>query len=200
MPISKNLPGIATIKILFFALLIIVPFKIASAVTPPPQFVLFDNTSYPNSQSVFDASGMLRATVVYLQSTGPEICTADGCPNAPTETQFKQSLVAYVTRYQTSNTIVFDYENLVVSSENSAAAANNCSGFVETDDPMGTRGLSKRQDRRVRLRLEQQLCFQTVQMDSIRFVPSCIEAPAIHSTSLLRRCISGLDRDQRSER
>lgn len=96
----------------------------ASAATPA-KFLIYDNTSYPNSQQVFDTAGMLRATVMYTQSTWPGTCNSTGCPNAPTESQFKADLAAYVGEFHSTNLIIFDYENLVISAESSTAAANN---------------------------------------------------------------------------
>lgn len=92
--------------------------------TPSP-FVMYDNTYYPNSSAVFETAGTLRAAVMYSQSTWPGTCTSTGCPSAPTQAQFQASLLAYVKEYGTSNAIIFDYENLVVSEETSTAAANN---------------------------------------------------------------------------
>lgn len=91
--------------------------------TPP--FIVFDNTYYPNSTSVFDAAGTLRATVMYSQSTWPGTCNSTGCPNAPSESTFKADVSAYVTEFGSSNVIIFDYENLVLSAESSTAAATN---------------------------------------------------------------------------
>ncbi|GGG83624.1 CBM96 family carbohydrate-binding protein [Edaphobacter dinghuensis] len=90
----------------------------------PPHFLIYDNTFYPNSQQVFDSAGALRATVMYSQATWPGTCTSTGCPNAPTETQLKQDLTAYVSEFHNSNVIIFDYENLVLSAESSTGAAN----------------------------------------------------------------------------
>jgi len=91
--------------------------------TPP--FIVFDNTYYPNSASVFDAAGALRATVMYSQSTWPGTCNSTGCPNAPSESTFKADVTAYVNEFGSSNVIIFDYENLVLSAESSTAAATN---------------------------------------------------------------------------
>ena len=98
------------------------PLAAQASATP---FTVYDNTSFPNSTSVFDPAGTLRATVMYSQSSWPGSCTSTGCPNAPTETEFKQDVTAYVKEFGTSNVIVFDYENLVINSESSTGAANN---------------------------------------------------------------------------
>jgi len=92
--------------------------------TPSP-FVMYDNTYYPNSAAVLETAGTLRAAVLYSQSAWPGTCSSTGCPNAPTQAQFQASLQAYVKEFGTSNTIIFDYENLVISEETSTAAANN---------------------------------------------------------------------------
>lgn len=100
------------------------PLSGAFAQTPPPSFLIYDNTNYPNSGSTFDAAGALRATVMYSQSTWPGTCNSTGCPDAPTESEFKNDLQAYVNEFGTSNTIIFDYEDLDISNESSTAAAN----------------------------------------------------------------------------
>jgi hypothetical protein len=107
-----------------FILFVLACLPLRSNASTPPRFLIYDNTYYPNSQQVFDSAGTLRATVLYTQSTWPGTCTSTGCPNAPTETQFKQDLAAYVNEFGTSNVIIFDYENLVISNESSTAAAN----------------------------------------------------------------------------
>jgi hypothetical protein len=90
-----------------------------------PRFIVYDNTFYPNSASVFGAAGAPRATVMYGQGTWPGTCTAAGCPDAPTESQFKSSVNAYVHKFGSSKVIIFDYEKLVLSAETSKAAAQN---------------------------------------------------------------------------
>jgi hypothetical protein len=94
------------------------------AVTQTP-FLLYDNTYYPNSSTVFDSAGTLRAAVLYGQTAWPGTCTSTGCPNAPTQAQFQSTLQTYVKEFGSSNAIIFDYEGLDISQETSAAAANN---------------------------------------------------------------------------
>ncbi|MDE1163139.1 MAG: hypothetical protein PW792_14545 [Acidobacteriaceae bacterium] len=96
----------------------------ASVATPSP-FVVYDNTNYPNSSAVLETLGTMRAAVLYSQTAWPGTCSATGCPNAPTQAVFQASLQTYVKAFGSSSTIIFDYENLVVSKEASTAAANN---------------------------------------------------------------------------
>lgn len=119
-------------RILFFiALLIFIHASCTAYASTPAHFLIYDNSFYPNSQQVFDSAGALRATVMYSQQTWPGTCSSSGCPNAPTETQFKQDLTAYVNEFGTSNVIIFDYENLVLSAESSAAAASQAAALFQ---------------------------------------------------------------------
>jgi len=120
----KNVQPRNMLRVLTAVLLLGVTCPALHAQSTPP-FIVLDNTYYPNSTSVFDAAGTLRATVMYSQSTWPGTCTSTGCANAPTESEFKSKVTAYVDEFGSSNVIVFDYEDLVLSAEASTAAAEN---------------------------------------------------------------------------
>jgi len=93
--------------------------------TTPSPFLVYDDTRYPNSQAVLETMGAMRNAVFFSQTAWPGTCTSTGCPDAPTQAVFQSLLQTYVKEFGSSNTIILDFENLVISKEASTAAANN---------------------------------------------------------------------------
>ncbi|MDE1161062.1 MAG: DNRLRE domain-containing protein [Acidobacteriaceae bacterium] len=99
--------------------------------TTPNGFMLYDTSYFANSHSIFDNNGALHAAVVYSQGTWPGSCTSTGCANAPTQAEFDTVVEKYVAQFGSSNAIVFDFEDLVITKETSTAAANNAVALIQ---------------------------------------------------------------------